>query len=308
MINLYRKRAVGHVEKLDKIVPDCWIDLINPTPEEIRDISTKANIDEKYLKYPLDKREKPRIDIDKNCISVIITAPYHSRDNKLSTVPLSIILTPKFIITESLKDLRVLMDFFENKVTDFSTEHKNKVLLQIINLVNQYYQDFLYSIEKKIEDTEGTIIKSLQNEEIMELLVLQKSLIYIDTAIISNDKVLDKIMNWETYKLGSEERKILEDIIIDNKQLIDMVGIYNNILSNTMDAYVSLVSNNLNVIMKYLTAITIVITLPNLIASFWGMNVALPMQNGPHTFTLIVLIAVAISLIALFFFYKNRYL
>ena len=191
---------------------------------------------------------------------------------------------------------------------NFYTTKKTRFIVQIFGKSNFYYQKYLDGIEKKINSIEKELLKSSRNEEIIQLLNIQKSLVYINTAVISNKKVLEKIIQGNFLKLYKEDEEMLEDIMVDNEQSIDMAGIYSKLLANTMDAYASIISNNLNIVMKFLASVTILMAIPTIIASFYGMNVKLPLQESPMAFMFTILISFALTFSAMFVFIKNKFL
>ena len=163
----------------------------------------------------------------------------------------------------------------------------------------------LKQINKEAQIAENVLKNSMRNKELLKLLNLQKSLVYFTTSLKSNGLVMEKTMRGKIIKLYDEDEDILEDAIIENKQAIEMSQIYTDILNGTMDAYASIISNNLNGVMKFLTSITIVISIPTLIASFWGMNVRVPMQDNPLGFTIIAVASALIAIIAMLWLKKR---
>jgi magnesium transporter len=307
MITIYRKNVSDEkLTELKKIETGTWINLINPTEEEIKEINEKTSAEIDLLKAAMDWDEKPRIEIEEKNILIIIKVPY-LENGVTYTLPLGIVTTPKHIITIAASENLIISDFLESRVKTFFTTKKTRFCLQILARTNRNYQKYLNEIEKKIEELEKIITKSFRNEEIIQLLAIQKSLVYINTAVVSNEKVLEKITGGKVLKLYEEDEELLEDIIIDNKQSIDMVNIYSNILSNTMDAYASLISNNLNIVMKFLASVTIILAIPTIVASFYGMNVELPFEHAPNAFVIVFVICAALMGIAIYFFNKRNY-
>ncbi|MEK6916865.1 MAG: magnesium transporter CorA family protein [Nanoarchaeota archaeon] len=292
---------------LKKVETACWINLVNPTDTEINFVSKLTKVETNFFKSALDLDEKPRIEIEDNIVLIIVKVPHLNENSIVDTIPLSIIITPKNFITISAHKNVVIEDFIEMHIKSFFTTKTTRFCLQIMARANRNYQKHLSNIEKKIEIIEKSIHKSLKNEEIIQLLDIQKSLVYINTAIVSNEKVLEKIMNGKVLKLYEEDKDLLEDIIIDNKQSIDMVNIYSSILSNTMDAYASLISNNLNIVMKFLASMTIILSIPVIVSSFYGMNVRIPFEDSRHAFLIVLLISFGLSLLATIVFIKKKF-
>ena len=179
----------------------------------------------------------------------------------------------------------------------FQTYKKTRFILQIFYLNASYFLNYLKQINKETEIAEYILKNSMKNKELLKLLSLEKGLVYFATSLKSNEIVMEKTMRGKIIKLYDDDEDILDDAIIENRQAIEMAQIYTNILNGTMDAYASIISNNLNGVMKFLTSITIVLAIPTMISSFWGMNVELPFEDSPIGFIIMVLIAVVLTLV-----------
>ncbi len=307
MIQIFRRATSDEeIKKLEKLETGAWVNLVNPTPDEISHWSKELDVEEDVLRIALDDDEKPRIEIEDKYRIIVVRVPY-IEDNTVNVVPVAIIVANKFIITVALREVDVLSGIYKKTLKNFYTTKKTRFVMQILSRTNNHFQKVLNEIEKKIEHKEKTLLKSSRNEEIVQLLDVQKSLVYINTAVVSNDKVLERILNGKVLKLFDEDEDLLESIIIENKESIEMVNIYSNILANTMDAYASIISNNLNMVMKFLASVTIISAIPTIIASFWGMNVALPFATNAWAFPIILGITVMLSSVATMFFVKKGY-
>lgn len=300
MFNIY-KSIENELVSLDKIEKGTWIDLVNPTEEEISYVSESLKIPLEHLKAALDEEERARIELDEECTIVLIDIPVASKDAAergiYYTIPLGIIITNENIVTVSLRDNFVTRRFSENKVKSFHTSKKTRFLLQILYRNAKVYLQDLRNIDKTSDIIESRLHKSLKNEELIQLLELEKSLVYFSTSLKSNEIVLEKIQRANLIKMYPDDIELLEDVIIENKQAIEMAQIYSNILTGTMDAYASVISNNLNMVMKFLTSVTIVISIPTMVASFFGMNVNVPFHDDPHAFLIIFMISTLFSVI-----------
>src|SRR3989344_5867511 len=283
MITVYKKTATNQaLLTLDQFGSGTWINVIAPTTEEIDSLSHQLNIDFLTLKASLEPDEKPRVEKDDyGNIFILIRIPAIDAADKVSVLPLTIIITPQSILTLSLQENKIIADFLKDDRRDFYTTKKTRFVLQILNKTNAYFQKILNQIEHDIDKIEQILLKSFKNEEIVTMLTIEKSLVYFNTAVVANGKVLERILKGKAIRLYEEDSDLLEDIIIENKESIEMVNIYSNILSNTMDAYASIISNNLNIVMKFLTSFTIILAIPTVIASLYGMNVRLPFQDSP---------------------------
>jgi len=309
MIRIFKKLSrEDALSQVNTFETGCWVNIINPDEKEINEICERFNIPRQIITDSLDDDENPRTERQDDIIHTIIKAPYKSKDGNVSVISLGIIITPKNIITVSLKEINVISDFYEKVMKNFYTTKKTRFIVQVFGKSNFYYQKYLDGIEKKINSIEKELLKSSRNEEVIQLLNIQKSLVYINTAVISNKKVLEKIIQGNFLKLYKEDEEMLEDIMVDNEQSIDMAGIYSNLLANTMDAYASIISNNLNIVMKFLASVTILMAIPTIIAGFYGMNVKLPLQESPMAFMFTILISFALTFSAMFVFIKNKFL
>ena len=212
------------------------------------------------------------------------------------TIPCGIILTEKVIITVCLEDTAVLADFKNGRVRNFWTFKRTRFILQILYRNASLYLQYLRIIDKKSDSVEKQLHISTKNQELIELLELEKSLVYFSTSLRSNELVLEKMLKIDKIKQYPEDEELLDDVIIENKQAIEMADIYSNILSGTMDAYASVISNNLNIVMKVLAIITIVMSIPTMIASFWGMNVPVPLAHSAHGFLILVIVSLILTI------------
>ena len=221
-------------------------------------------------------------------------------------MPLGIIVVrDEYFITVSLKRNKIIDNFEKNRVKGFSTYKKTRFLFQIMFLNSSYYYlnssyylSYLKQINKETEIAESILKNSMKNRELLKLLSLEKSLVYFTTSLKSNELVMEKTLRGKILKLYEEDEDILEDAIVENKQAIEMSKIYSDILNGTMDAYASIISNNLNGVMKFLTSITIILAIPTLIASLWGMNVPVPLQNSQYGFPVLIIISICVTIIA----------
>ncbi|WDV45995.1 magnesium transporter CorA family protein [Clostridiaceae bacterium M8S5] len=308
MLDIY-KTIDNNLIKMDSFDEKCWINLINPTPEEIDKVATELEVDIDFLKAPLDDEESSRIEIENNQIFILVDVPVVEKEDDsyvYYTLPLGIILLEKKIITICLKENYVINQFVKNRVKNFYTFKRNRFLLQLLFRISSIYLIYLKQIDKMSSNIEKQLHKSMKNKELIQLLDLEKSLVYFSTSLKANEIVLEKILKLEVVKLYPEDQDLLEDVIIENKQAIEMATIYSNILSGMMDAFASVISNNLNIVMKVLTSITIIMAIPTMFASFYGMNVTLPMQNSPYAFAVIATMSVLFSAIAFVFLLKKN--
>ena len=279
-----------------------WINLVNPSENEIKKVCENINIQEDFIRDALDYEEKARIDKeeDDNTILFVVDVPISEKgeENEIyTTMPLGmIVVRDEFFLTVSLRKNKIIESFEKRKIKNFQTYKKTRFIFQILYLNSSYYLNYLKQINKETEIAEYILKNSMQNKELLKLLSLEKSLVYFTTSLKSNEIVMEKTLRGKIVKLYEEDEEILEDAITENRQAIEMAQIYSNILNGTMDAYASIISNNLNGVMKFLTSITIILAVPTMISSFWGMNVKLPFENSPMGFLIMILIAIIMTI------------
>ncbi|QHI73441.1 magnesium transporter CorA family protein [Aminipila terrae] len=289
-----------------------WIDVTNPTEKELKVLCNRFNLDIDLLRAPLDHEERPRIEAYDNQVLILISMPHSSSDKSpiiYNTIPLGIVVTEEVIVTVALKESMLIEQFIKTKSAPV-TQKRTRFVLQLLYSNARLFLSCLKEIDKKSTEIEQHLHKSSKNEELINLLNLEKSLVYFTTALRSNESVFEKLLRTYLRKVHDEESQVtvkvlkkyeedeelLEDVITENKQAIDMADIYTNILGGTMDAFASIISNNLNIVMKFLAIITIVMAIPTIVTSFFGMNVPLPYQNCPYAYIGIVLLTIILMI------------
>ncbi|WP_294405854.1 magnesium transporter CorA family protein [uncultured Clostridium sp.] len=311
MIQIYKSESESScsLKTLDTIENGSWINIIAPSDEELILISKKTGVSLDLLKSALDDEETSRIEIEDDTLLVIVDIPFtEMEDNSLTydTYPLSIIHTDKQIITVCLKNSKILTDFANHKVKSFYTFKKSRFILQILNRISTYYLIYLRQIDKKSLMIEKRLHKSMKNRELIQLHSLEKSLVYFSTSLKANEITLEKMLKLELMQKYEEDKDVLEDVIIENKQAIEMTEIYSNILASTMDFFASVISNNLNIVMKVLASVTILLAIPTIVSGIYGMNIDyLPFSQGPQSFTAVMAIIAGICTVVAFILYKK---
>ena len=315
MIKMYNTDMETNItEEVTEFKKGNWINMIAPTEEEIEIVCKKIKIKEDFIRYSLDYEEKARIDTedDDNTTLFIIDVPImekESNEQVYSTMPLGmIVVRDDYFITVSLKQNKVISELEKNKTkNNIITYKKSRMILQIFYKNAELYLKNLKRINKETEIAESVLKTSLKNKELLKMLALEKSLVYFTTSLKSNEVVMEKTLRGKTIKLYEEDEDILEDAIIENKQAMEMSKIYSDILNGTMDAYASIISNNLNGVMKFLTSITIILAIPTMIASYWGMNVEVPMEFSHSTWAFygVVLFSIILGVIAMIWLKKK---
>ncbi len=315
MLKIYNTNIeTNEFEEIKEFKKGSWINLVNPSEIEIKKVCESIKIQEDFIRDALDYEEKARIDIeeDDNTILFIVDVPIveKSEENDIyTTMPLGmIVVRDDFFITVSLRKNKIITDFEKRKIRDFQTYKKSKLIFQILYLNSSYYLSYLKMINKETEIAEYVLKNSMKNKELLKLLDLEKSLVYFTTSLKSNEIVMEKTLRGKIIKLYEDDEEILEDAITENRQAIEMSKIYSDILNGTMDAYASIISNNLNGVMKFLTAITIVLAVPTMVSSFWGMNVNLPFQNNRFGFIIMIVFSIILTLIVTMWLKKKEML
>lgn len=311
MIRIFKTQN-GLTRQIEEKEEGCWIALTNPTEQELLEISSRYEIDADDLRAAMDEEERPRIQIEEQYTMILVDAPTIEVRNKTEwyvTIPMSIILTKDIIFTVCLQDISVLNAFTDNKVKNFQTNLKTRFVLQMLYKNSTLYLQGLRNINRKSEEVEKKLHKSTKNKELIELLELEKSLVYFTTSLRSNEIVLEKLLRTEGIKKYPEDTDLLEDVIVENKQAIEMANIYSGILSGMMDAFASVISNNLNIVMKFLATITIVMSIPTMIFSAYGMNVnaaGMPFAGSYWGFSIVIILSIVLSLVVAFVFAKKN--
>ena len=312
VIRMFRT-SEGAIHEIQEPQDGCWIALTNPTATEIFEISEQFQIEVDDLRAPLDEEERSRIEVEDDYTLILVDVPMiEERNDKdwYGTIPLGIIVTDKMIFTICLEDTQVLTRFMEGRVRNFFTYMKTRFILQILYRNASMYLRYRRIIDTKSEQVEEKLHLSPRNQELIELLELEKSLVYFTTSLRSNEAVLEKLIKVESIKKYPEDTELLEDVIIENTQAIEMANIYSGILRSMMDAFASVISNNLNDVMKILSVITIVMSIPTIIFSAYGMNLnaaGMPFSGTQWGFLIVILISIALSVIAAIVLSKKKY-
>lgn len=311
MVNFYITDTDTKFKKVSKLQKSCWIDMINPSFEEIENISKSTKTDLDLLTKLMDDEELPRIEEGDNATLIVVDTPYITDSkykHKYNTDPLGIIINNDgYFITISLKKQALLDDFKNNRVKNFDIKKKTKFVIQILLRVAGIYQKELIAINNYINRKEKTLYKSTNNKELIDLLNIEKTLVYFSTSLKANDVVLEKLSKGIVLKLYEDDDDLLDDAMIENKQAIEMSNIYREILTSMTDTYATIISNNLNDVMKFLAGITIVFSIPTMVASFIGMNVPLGGIGTSHySFIILIFLSFVLSiLIAIILKKKN---
>ena len=300
MLKIYKSLESGPLQELSlkTLQSGAWINIVDPTPYELKVVSNLTEVEPDFLRSALDDEERSHIDIEDDSVMILTNVPVVRDQGSYDTLPLAIIVTEDYIITVCLEETPVLSYFNEKSARLFRTFKKTRFLFQVLYRSATFYLRYLRQISKQSDEIESKLRHSMKNQEILKLLELQKALTFFNASLRSNGAVLDKLMRLRTttsmqpmLKYYEEDEDLLEDVIIENKQAREMVEMYSKIMARLADTFSSIISNNLNQVMKFLAAVTILLAIPTVISSFFGMNVPVPMSDSPSAFVCIFGIA-----------------
>jgi len=308
----YFKNIDHKTVSIDKPDIGAWVNVLPPLKqEEFSELSTGLDIPLDFLADSLDIDERSRFEEVDNVKLIVIKTPtennsFNESDAYYITIPICIILTHNQILTVNSFEngaIKKFLNTFQNRHPD----NRKMMVLKIFEKITQTYMESLKEINQRRNLMEQKLYASNRNEELLELMKIQKSLVYFVTALRSNEMMLMKIAHTNFLGLNEEEKEILEDLIVDISQGLEMANIYTNILSSTLDAFASIISNNLNNVLKRLTSITIILSLPALVTGIYGMNVPIPYSNSPHAFYIPIILSVGVSIIISWYFMKKKW-
>lgn len=306
MITIYKSVTTG-LAVLTEPIDGCWINAVDPTPQEIQWLQS-LNIPPDYTTYPLDIDERARTERENGEVLIVLRIPYdqgQAADLPYTTLPMGIILNEHYLVTICKRENDILTEFASGRVRNLATAKRNRFVLRLLLSAASKYLVYLREINKVVDALEDQLQLSTRNKEVLELLKFQKSLTYFTTALKSNELMMERLQRSQLFKAFPEDEDLLEDVLTENQQAIEMTNISSNILSSMMDAFASIISNNLNAVMKFLAAITIVLSLPTMVASFYGMNVELPFEHVPWAFGLVIALSLLLSVGVIFVFVKR---
>lgn len=311
---VYLKKENGGLKRLNSPEKGCWIHLYGPFgTEETQKLSEQLSIDIDFITDSLDIDERSRYESEEGVDLIVLKTPIPNdgiSDIEASyiTIPIGIIRTGDNLITVSAYKNEVIEFFLNTPPKNFNPEDVEGTILSLFERNVTMFQQFLKNINNERYAYEKALYKSSSNDDLTKLLNIQKSLIYFVTNLRFNDLLLLKIQRSNFLKIKDEDKlDVLADIIIENQQALSMSEMYSDILNGTMDAFASIISNNLNEIMKRLTSVTIILTVPGLIASFYGMNVRLPGEDAPYSFVFVFTLCIIISAIMGYYFVKKKW-
>ncbi|TLQ51506.1 magnesium transporter CorA family protein [Lacticaseibacillus casei] len=314
MLSIYRfDEKSGQLNPQSRIRPGVWINAVNPTPEERQQLQDKANLSEAFLLYGLDPDEGARYEFDEDNDShlFIFDMPTVTRDARKKVVyktgPLAIIITNIAVITINEEPIPLLSLFSEGKISNFNPEHQSRSVIQILYQISISYLTYLRDLNKAREAIESKLQHNLRNEELYGLMGIQRSLVYFMMSLRTDRNVLEQLKRTNPLNLNEDDQDSLEDTLIENQQAVEMAQISNSIINETADTYSSIINNNMNGVMKVLTSYSILLTIPTLVFSFYGMNVHLPLADMKVSWIITIAISIALAVVLAFQFWRNKY-
>lgn len=284
-----------------------WLDLVAPSPEECEAVSKRYGIPPEHLLAALDFNERPRVEYADDILLIIARTPFAGdtvRRSPFSTCPVAVILTPTVVVTVCLKGMLV-EKLLARKILGTGPHLPERLVLTLLLRISTSFINDLYSMNEHVDHMEKALQKSMQNKELINVLHMEKALIYFLTALKGNQSVMEKIRSSGFVTATAENRNLLDDVLIENKQATDMAEIFSQIMGSLSDAFGAIVSNNLNKVMKVLTGLTIVVMIPSIIGALYGMNVPLPGQNHPYAFAVLSLLCLGLSF-AVFYVLRRK--
>jgi magnesium transporter len=312
MKNIYTQTG-NQLSPIESHRAGTWISLVNPSVAESQGIADEFNIDLKDITAALDVEERSRIQVEDGYVLIIVDIPTsEQRGGKewYVTIPLGIILCGDVIITTCLEDAPLLREFAAGKVRGLNPAMKTRFTLSILFHNATLFMQYLRQIDRQTDEAQTALRRATRNEELIELLELDLSLVYFSTSLRSNERVLERFMRTPEIKKYEDDEDLLDDTIVENKQAIEMADIYTSVLSGTMDAFASVIANNQNDIMKLLALVTIIMAIPTMIFSAYGMNLApagMPLSDHPFGFLIVIVFSFALSLGTTLFFVRKRF-
>jgi len=316
MIEIFKK-VNGELVKLEAPESDCWINVYPPfTTEDLEKLSKDLEIPLDYLTDSIDLEERSRYEYKEGAKLIVLNTPVLNEENLLPdnkalyiTIPIGIVLMEDKILTISPFNNPVIDSFINKRVKNFDPANRSKFIVQMLDRNVYYFLHYLKQINNKRNLFEEELFQSSRNKELSQMMNLQKSLVYFVTTLRANELMMMKMQRTDFLKIEEDEelQDFMQDVIVDNNQALDMSNVYTNILNGTLDAFASIISNNLNIVMKRLTSVTILLMVPTLVTSFYGMNVYLPGQSNHLAVYMIFLASLMIAALMAWFFLRKQW-
>jgi magnesium transporter len=310
MLNLYYKSLrESDLKILDNFKSGTWISVEDPDAKELEQLRDEFGLDEGLLTDAIDFYEVPRLEIRDKITYIFTRVPYHDEENRSRTIPLLVALAPDFVLTISQRPLPFLKEFLQNP-EKINTTQKTNLVLKIFSRINRAYENFLTDINRSVRRDSIQLEQSqkINNKDIIEFLTFERTLNDFLTALQPTATILDNLLSGKVLKLYENDKELVEDLLLNTNQLVVLCRSDLKNIVNLRESYSIIATSNLNRVIKLLTAVTVIITIPTMIASFYGMNVGLPYQESPLAFLGIVVFTITVSFVLLLVFIKNRWL
>lgn len=310
MLRIY-KNVSGRILEQDEISNGCWVHLSAPDNGEIKSVCKQLSVPESFVRAALDEEERSRIDEEEGTLLIVVDTPTAEQDNNdfyYSTIPFGIIVTENAVLTVCAKETALPRQITDGTVKGVSTKKIRRFVLQLLFQNATLFLYYLRRTDKDVIRAEKELRRTMKNKELIRLLSLEKSLVYFSTGLKGDEAVLEKLLRMHFINAYPEDSELLEDVIVENRQAIEMCHIYRDILSGTMNAYSSIISNNLNMVMKLLASLTVILTVPQLIFSLWGINTPVPFEGNPIGFYIVLAIGLLSTLASIGFAVYKKWL
>ena len=307
MLKFFKTQEDGKIDRIDAFEKNCWVDLVNPTDDELEDACAMTGIPEEMLRAALDEEETARVERDEGALLCLLDTPTITDTDEgdtYETIPLALVRNDVCIVTVSLRGNAVLGDFISNRTIVDTAKPVSFILNFMMGNAKRFLSN-LRQLDKKSLRLQAELHRSMKNKELIQLLGIENSLDYFSTSLSANLNVYNKLERLPSITGNEDYKDLFDDVVIETRQAMEMCNIYRDILSGTMDAYASVISNNLNVVMKLLAVITLVISVPTLIASLWGMNVPVPFAELAWGFWLLIGISIVVTAVVSFFIIRS---
>lgn len=305
----------GVLSQKDAFEPDVWVNLISPNMDELTEAAEYYEIDIADLRAALDEEESSRVQIEDGYTLILVDIPLEEIRNEqraYTTIPLGILLVQDAILTVCGEDTVILNSFYKNRMRGFSTKKRMRFVYQILLRTTNLYQALLRVIDKKRSEIEKRVgTETTEDKDLINLHELETNLVYFATSLSANKVVLDRLTRYERIKQYPEDKELLDDVIVENRQAIEMTNIYRDIIHGARDLVSTIINNRLNNVMKFLTSITLVMAIPTIISGIYGMNVSgkwMPLSETPHGFAIICAVTAAICVLALVILKRRKML
>lgn len=309
MITIYQSTDTGFAT-LEQPSQHCWVDITNPSGEEIREAPAAFHFPPAFMTTSLHRDEISHIEKVNNALLIVVRIPHFEGTLAVPYVtrPLGIIVTPQWVVTVSRYDHRLLHDLHPDHAADLNTAAPTRLILHLLWSVANAYIVRVNDINETVEGLEEQLQRSLQNREVLELLRYQKSLVHFITALRANEMMLERLHRSEFLEISTQDSDLLDEVFTENRQAIAMSEIAGDILSQMMDAFASIISNNLNVVMKFMASITVILVIPSIVGTFYGMNVPLPLAEHTSAFWMLMGLSILGSFLVGFIFRQKNWL